>query len=386
MRQIIANNCNDMTKFIRKLFIPIVRSAFLTDSNQVKLTDDDYDQLMRLGKKQSILPIIWKGLKHQSIHEEKLKTFDIALMEDIRDYVHKDHFYSRICEALRRAEIPFIPLKGSVIKDLYPEPWMRTSSDIDILVNEYDLENAIVAIENSTDFRMGGRGFHDVSMANQSVHLELHFSIIENMPNIDRVLLRVWDYTEKTGEEYRFTPEFQIFHVVAHMSYHLRRGGLGIRPFLDLWLLRTKTDFDEQRLQQLLEEAGILTFYKKSCAMLDIWMNSKPYTPELEALEEYCFTGGVYGNIEIASAAFARNGKGLRYLIKRLFISRTALEGLYPRLKRHPFLLPYYQVKRWLRLKDTSRRKRIVDELNGVRMIKREKIDSFDKLLVSLGL
>ena len=32
--------------------------------------------------------------------------------------------------------------------------------------------------------------------------------------------------------------------------------------------------------------------------MLDVWMNSKPYTPELEALEEYCFTGGVYGNKE----------------------------------------------------------------------------------------
>ena len=30
----------------------------------------------------------------------------------------------------------FIPLKGSVVRDLYPERWMRTSADIDLLIRE----------------------------------------------------------------------------------------------------------------------------------------------------------------------------------------------------------------------------------------------------------
>ena len=41
-----------------------------------------------------------------------------------------------ICRTLERAQVPFIPLKGSVLRQYYPEPWMRTSCDIDVLVRE----------------------------------------------------------------------------------------------------------------------------------------------------------------------------------------------------------------------------------------------------------
>lgn len=51
-----------------------------------------------------------------------------------------NHEYNRICDALESVEISFLPLKGSVLRQYYPEPWMRTSCDIDILVHENDLE------------------------------------------------------------------------------------------------------------------------------------------------------------------------------------------------------------------------------------------------------
>ena len=35
------------------------------------------------------------------------------------------------------------------------------------------------------------------------------------------------------------TPEYLIFHNVAHMSYHFSHGGLGVRPYIDLYLLRS---------------------------------------------------------------------------------------------------------------------------------------------------
>ncbi|MBO4954226.1 MAG: nucleotidyltransferase family protein, partial [Clostridia bacterium] len=36
--------------------------------------------------------------------------------------------------------IDFMPLKGAVIRQYYPEPWMRTSCDIDIHVKKDRLE------------------------------------------------------------------------------------------------------------------------------------------------------------------------------------------------------------------------------------------------------
>lgn len=377
-----------MNCFISEILLPVIRAAFDLNSENISISDDDYEKLLKIGQKQSILPIIWSGLKKLGCSEAKIESFDIARLKDTRDYVIRNHFYNSICELLNSKKIPYVPLKGSVLNTLYPEPWMRTSCDIDILVHEYDVDAAISTIEEYTDFRKVKRGFHDISLNNKSVHLELHFSLIENMQDIDRMLLKVWDYSEKTndGYKYKLSPEYQIFHVLAHMSYHLRRGGLGIRPFLDLWLLNTRTEYNEKLLSKLLEDSGILTFYEKCCEMLDVWMYGEEYTPELSALEEYCFAGGVYGSKENASAAVLRNGKGLKYIKRRLFVSRTALEGANPKLKKYPVLLPFFQVKRWFNLKDERKRKRIAKELNGTLTISQQKVDSFDKLLKSLGL
>lgn len=70
-----------------------------------------------------------------------------------------------------------IPLKGAVLRYIYPAPELRTSSDIDVLVKEEDLESAVAAIENATDFKMLRKAYHDISMVNSQVHLELHFTI-----------------------------------------------------------------------------------------------------------------------------------------------------------------------------------------------------------------
>lgn len=55
-------------------------------------------------------------------------------------YKRMNYEYEQVCDALEKAEIPFIPLKGVVIREYYPEPWMRTSCDIDILVREKNLK------------------------------------------------------------------------------------------------------------------------------------------------------------------------------------------------------------------------------------------------------
>ena len=50
--------------------------------------------------------------------------------------------YENLCSAFEKAQIPFLPLKGSVIRKYYPEAWMRTSCDIDILVHDEDVGRA----------------------------------------------------------------------------------------------------------------------------------------------------------------------------------------------------------------------------------------------------
>lgn len=166
---------------------PIIRAAFGIDSPALAPTVEECEELVAFGKKQSILPVIYAGLKKMDIPADQLKAIDWERNKDLRKFVLHNDALQKIEAALNEKQIPYIPLKGSVLRHLYPAPEMRTSCDIDVLVHEEDLEAAVAAIENATDFTMRKRNYHDISMVNQSVHLELHFNIKENMENIDKL-------------------------------------------------------------------------------------------------------------------------------------------------------------------------------------------------------
>lgn len=351
------------------------------------LSETDCKELMKIGAHQSILPIIYRGLKEVGAPLEVVNEYDKFRLKDTRLYVIQNDALQKIGLALNAAQIPYIPLKGAVLRLLYPEPELRTSCDIDVLVKEDDVEVAVAAIEKATDFVKKKRNYHDISMVNSQVHLELHFSILENMENIDRLLARVWDYAVPDGgSRKKLTPEFLIFHVIAHMSYHMVHGGLGIRPFLDLWLLRTKTEYDEDTVRRMCSDCCIITFYEKCCILVDAWMTGNPVPENLTVFENYAFNGGVFGNNENAIASKQRNHRGLSYFFHRVFMSRSLLKAEYPELKEKPFLMPICQIKRWLRLLNPKKRKQVRKEIVSVRSMKPETIDSFDKLLESLRL
>ena len=375
------------TKIRDRLFM-VIRKAMDIEVPNIELSVEECNAIMQIGERQSIQLIIYRGFKRLNLSEDCLKQFDRLMLKNAYKYIKRNEELNSITRALDNDGIPYIPLKGAVIKQLYPEPELRTSSDIDVLVREKDLDNAVKAVETTTDFKFESRNYHDVQMRVPGTVLELHFSIKENMANIDKLLSRAWDFAKSTGSgtRYSFTPEFQIFHVIAHMSYHMVHGGLGIRPFLDLWLLRNKTEFEEETVRKMCEECGILTFYEKSCRLVDAWMEGRAIPEELASFEEYCLNGGVFGSTESVNASRMRNEQKGGYVLKRLLVSREVLEEEYPALREKPYLLPAYQINRWLRLLDKDKRDRVLKEMDGIRNTRPEETSSFDEMLKGLGL
>lgn len=321
--------------------------------------------------------------------DEALLPYRIHRLKDGYDSFQRDDALTHIRAALERNEVPYVLLKGSVLRDLYPEPDWRTSCDIDVLVPEKQLEDAVHAIVLETDFRVKQRCYHDVSMVNDDIHLELHFSIKENTEGIDRLLTHVWDHTVASGDSccMLLTPEFQVFHVIAHMSYHMAHGGLGIRPLLDLWLLRNKTEFDESQVRQMCAQCDILTFYDACCQLVDAWMSDEAISPNIAVFEDYCLNGGVFGSYDNAMASMQIAHRGTSYYFHRLFMDRKLLETKYPELNGKPqFFVPYYQVKRWIGLFNKEKREQIKQEIRYVKNANEEAIDAFAHLLKDLGL
>jgi hypothetical protein len=115
-----------------------------------------------------------------------------------------------------------------------------------------------------------------------------------------------------------------------------------------------------------LEESQSEKFYEAFLSLSEVWFKGKEHTELTEKMENYIFEGGVYGNREnLGKASIHRDGGRFKYLIRRIFKPRKALEAQYPSLEKRPYLLPFYQIKRWFNLLDKERRSDVNQELQG---------------------
>lgn len=373
-------------EFRNNTLLPILKAGLELPTEPIT-APIDVELLAEVGRRQAILPILLHGMKRLDVRGEALERIEQLSMNDLYQFAYRDYAVEHICKCFEAAQIPYVLLKGATLRELYPEQWMRTSSDIDVLIHEEDIDTAAVALEKHTDFRKCERHYHDVLFKNEKICLELHFSIMETMEKADPLLKRVWEYCERTEGAWRYAmrPAFQVFHTTAHMAYHLTHGGLGIRPYLDLWLLRHRTAFDAEEAAALCESAGLGTFYEAACRLADAWLSDGEQTALTCSLENLCFDGGVFGNSQNAAALGIRGRGKLGFLLHRLFPPRSTMEEQYPAVKKHLLLLPFYYVRRLLEGL-VKKRKSSVDQLRRVRRAKLDEIRSMDELMQRLEL
>ena len=316
-----------LTVELRDKLFSVIRAGLDQNTELHVLSKTDCEELMKIGARQSILPIIHRGLKKAGAPSEVVKECDKVRLKDTRQYITQNDALQKIGVALDEAHIPYIPLKGAVLQQLYPAPELRTSCDIDVLVRDWDLDKTVYTLEHTTDFKPQKRAYHDISMISTNVHLELHFSIKEDLEAVDGLLSRAWDYAEPVRESrFTFTPEFQIYYVVAHMVHHFLDSGLGIRPFLDLWLLRNKTQFNEKIVQQMCVESGIETFYEACCDLANVWLENAEHNETTDMLEMFCGSGGVYGSRKFKYALRLRERRGWLYLFSRVLLPKDQVK------------------------------------------------------------
>ncbi len=319
------------------------------------------------------------------------EKFDEQIFTAVYRYENINYELERLKETLEEAKIPFIPLKGSVIRKYYPEPWMRTSCDIDILVKEKDADNAAEYLQTQLQYGVDRKGQHDVSMFTASnVHVELHFKLLDSDFKQVKDLMGVWSGDEislLSDSEYQMSKELFLLYHIYHMAKHFVHGGCGIKPFIDLWIIKNKVGFDEGKAQKMLQESGLLAFFERSTDLVNVWFEDKDHSEITQEMEDYILQGGVYGTLK-QNLAMSQNKKGgkFRHLISRIFLSYKDMAVYYPSLKKCPILFPFYQVRRWCRILFCGGRKAAMNEIKVNQNITTEEQERAKKLLEELNL
>lgn len=378
-----------MTDLIEKLTTVLSKAFNIENTNVGIINEQDLELIENLAIRQSIVPVICSGLKACGLSNLLTEKMITEEAKAVFDYSQRSTAVVEIEKAFENNKISFVPLKGAVLCNLYPHPWMRTSSDIDILVNENDLDNAIRVLEENTSFHFYQKGHHDVQFINDRVHLELHFSLLTRYEKIDSIISKAWDYTiSRNGScQFLFTPEFNVFYNIAHSAKHLiRYGGIGIRPILDLLVLRNNTDYDDSVVKKFCDDAGLLGLYQTCLKLIDVWFYGDTHNEVSKEFEALVLSGGVFGSEHIRIVSNKRKKEGKNYVATRIFRSSESIKMYFPKCRKYPILLPYYQIVRWLRIIGSKNTKHYVSEITKAKKITQNEVDRYDSLLKSMGL
>ena len=347
------------------VLLRVVRQEILktdTDRSPMEpLTGEMQMALYTLAKKHSLAGLVGQALEAQGLLKDSTASalFQNAMFNEIYHYEKMNFVYHMICDALEEAQIPYLPLKGAILRQYYPQPWMRTSGDIDILVPKNWIRQAEKILADKFDvdiYKIYGSG-HDISFySKDGIHVELHYDLMEDdrAGKSPRVLKKTWEHARSVSPgTYRYVMDDAMFYFyhIAHLSKHFEAGGCGIRFFLDTQLLLERIQSDRFQVDCLLKEGSLLTFEEAVRQLCQVWFSGKEHDTRSRQVESFVLDSGIFGTLEnVYINRRRRYGGTVRYFLSRVFIPYQSLKDKYPIVKRWPILTPVYEVYRLFQL------------------------------------
>ena len=281
------------------ILFSVLRSVFhsnqIRDADKQLVTDDLVADVIKLASKHDIAHLIALGLLNNDLGADDTKSWlQQITFRAVYRYEKLNYELQRICEVFEKANIKFIPLKGSVIRQYYPESWMRTSCDIDVLVNEKDLKTAVSCLVDNLKYSGEKYGSHDVSLFSQNgVHIELHYSLLEDgrVNDSAMILTDVWETSYQRDINpmwYEMSDEMFYFYHIVHMAKHFENGGCGVRPFIDLWILDNMPNVDIEKRNFLLRKGNLLQFADSVRKLSKSWIENQSMDSVTEKMHAHC--------------------------------------------------------------------------------------------------
>lgn len=282
-------------------------------------------------------------------------------------------------EKLEKEKIWYMPLKGTVIKELYPSFGMRQMSDFDILFDSsYNHKIKEIMLDLGFTTEHFGQGNHDVYFKQPVSNFEMHTGLFS--PNHKK---EIYDYYRDVRSRlikddnneygYHFSNEDLYIYVTAHEYKHYSSGGTGLRSVLDTYVFMKKLgdQLDHDYIAAETEKLDIREFEQNNRRLAMNLFGGKALTEQNQQMLEYIIFSGTYGTIENSVQnqlnQFGNDKKGkTKYVLQRLFPSMDNIRTFYPFFYKHKILLPalfFYRIGKSL----TVSRKKISTELKHLR-------------------
>ena len=336
----------------------------------------DLENLYKVSDRHLLTGITAMALESTGIKDD---AFTQAKGKAIRKVAAFDVERSAVLRELEEAGIWYVPLKGCVLKELYPKIGMRQMADNDILIDASrtaDVKKIMEGLGFSSD-GYTGRSAHDHYMKPPVCNFEMHRMLFGPMHNA-----RIAEYyldvksrlIQNDGCRYGYHLSDADFYVymIAHEFKHYSGGGTGLRSVLDTYVyLKKKSDaLDWGYISGEINKLGIAEFETQNRSLALHLFDMDGLSEKDEEMLEYILSSGTYGTVQNrVKNGIRKYGSGtfgkLRYVISRLFLPIDTVRSAFPLFGKYPILLPFlpfYRVFRALK----SRKGRLQAELKAL--------------------
>lgn len=264
----------------------------------------------------------------------------------------------RLFNAFDQNHIDYLPLKGCIMKSLYPRPELRTMGDADILIRVEQYPQ-IIPVMKELGYEAGIESQHELVWDSPKLHVELHKCLIperdETQKKWNGFFHEIWSRAELVaGNRYVMSDEDTFLFLFLHFTKHYARLGIGCRHVVDLWVyLRTHPALDHVHLEKALESLNLLTFYRNIRKLIRVWFDGEDMNDTVEVIHHFVFSCGSFGNRkngmvaeQVRNERFTNMGTKTQYLLTRFLPKAELIQREYPILKKAPWLLPVIWVIR----------------------------------------
>jgi len=369
--------------------LQLVKSALLEESAQIPettLTEQIYDLAVRHQVEALVYDgAIRNGFDRKSEHMGKLfQYYGKAMMKSEAQTACLKELYRCFDEA----GIDYMPLKGCIMKQLYPKAELRAMNDADILIRVEQYEK-IKPILQSMGFKFMAESDCELKWVCRMLYLELHKRLIPSfIKDFYAYFGDGWQLAvPESGSRYAMSKEDEFLFIFTHFARHYREGGVGIRHMVDIWYYRRQTpQMQEEKILTVLKKMSLDTFYRNILDTLDNWFEGGKETEITQKITQYIAGSGSFGSAEakVVAAAVSQGSKGTN-IAKLLFPSVQNMQYAYPILQKCPVLLPGAWVYRWGKVL-LFRRDKLKIQQERLKQMDVEKMNEFEENMRAVGI
>lgn len=357
------------------ILLKLMRAALhQDDSRPIEWAEGcDPVQLVRLVLRQNLVSMLYpvieqqQGMPWETIRAQLKPSYQ---QEAYRGLV-QEHEMQQLLEEMEQDGIDCLPMKGWILREMYPDPLMRSMSDLDILIRAFDSEKLNGWMQkHGYQLDEVEENFHDSYKKPPYLYVELHRTLIDerNLSPAETSWLRekaehFWDEDARVdGKEhvYQLSDELFLIHQVSHFYKHFTNAGVGIRPLADIFLfLREKGEtLDRQYIDAQLRVLHLKEFAGKMEGFANAFFEEQgPIDQQAELVLGYLTHSSIHGSRMTQDSLRMMDSDRKSYLYNSLvntfrhcFLPLGVMARDYPVLKKRPWLLPAYWVYRGFRI------------------------------------